>query len=112
MENGRGQGRIGTPRAEYLDEMFRHAGASRRNYGNINCVNDRGSQFAIEAAAGSVPVNRGEHYFAGSVLLGVGGPFHRFAPGGVPASGGLDPKEHAIAVGDPESINRNDDSLG
>ncbi len=81
--------------------------SSRSDHRDVYRAHHGPSQFAIKAATGSVPVNRGQQYFARSALLRLSGPFHGVAPGRVPASGGFDSERNVItiAVADAQRIN-------
>ncbi len=79
--------------------------------GMLTALDHRPRQFAIEAVAHSIAVNRGEQYFARSALLRLASPFHRVASGRVPASCGFHSERHPVAVADAQSINGDDHCL-
>ena len=75
MKDARGQRGVGFSGGKDVAKVLYGAGAflkQSREYGRPR--SRRGGQFAVEAGAGSVGVQRGEQYFAGAAALRLRAP--------------------------------------
>ena len=102
-----GEGRVGPPRPEHVDEVVESAGSAGRDHGNGHGRRHRRRQPAVEALLRAVAVDRGQQNLAGAAVGGLARPVHRVAPGALPAAADVDPEAVVLALG----VDGDDDRL-
>ncbi len=81
MKNGGRQHRGGMALAHTLDQMIERADPARGDNRNPDGIRDRGGQRHVKPGARSIPIHRGQQYFAGAERFHFPCPGHGIKPG-------------------------------